>query len=108
MSSFLVSPLGLIAVVLAVIRLVDHLCTLWRARPAGQLNLRRPALLAAATSLSSTIYAHSIGSDLYLLSAALINAGTALMNVLLPVAMAGRPPELTPSDVDSGNTGEGA
>jgi hypothetical protein len=108
MNSFWVSPLGLIAVVLAVIRLVDHLCTLWRARPAGQLNLRRPALLAAATSLSSTIYAHSIGSDLYLLSAALINAGTALMNVLLPASMAGQLPVLAPADMASGDTAEGA
>lgn len=86
MNGFFVGLLGLMAVLLAVVRMGDHLHALWRGRHAGKPNLRRPALLAAATSVSSTLYAHCVGSDHFLLSAALINAGNALMNVLLPAA----------------------
>ena len=91
MNGFFVGLLGLMAVLLAVVRMGDHLHALWRGRHAGKFNFRRPALLAAATSVSSTLYAHCVGSDHFLLSAALINAGNALMNVVLPAAAPAAP-----------------
>lgn len=105
MNNFLIGLLGLIAVSLAVVRSADHIHALWSGRRAGRPNLRRSALLAAATSVSSTLYAHCVGSDLYLLSAALINAGNALMSVLVPTALAGMPSP--PPDIADGHE-EGA
>lgn len=105
MNNFLMGLLGLIAVSLAVVRSADHIHALWSGRRAGRPNLRRPALLAAATSVSSTLYAHCVGSDLYLLSAALINACNALMSVLVPTAVPGVPP---PAPAVGQVPGEGA
>jgi hypothetical protein len=104
MNSFLIGLLGLLAVTLAIIRSADHLHALWRGRRAGRPNLRRPAVLAAATSVSSTLYAHCVGHDFFLLTAALINAANALMGVLLPTASAAvaPPPVEQPGNVEEG------
>ncbi len=106
MNSFLVGLLGLLGVFLAVIRSADHLYSLRRGRRAGRPNLRRPAVLAAATSVSSMLYAHCVGSDVLLLSAALINAGTALMSVLVPTVLAAPMPR--PAETPADDIGEGA
>lgn len=100
MNKFLVGLLGLLAVTLAIVRSADHLHALWRGRP----NLRRPAVLAAATSVSSTLYAHCVGNDFFLLTAALINAANAVMGVLLPTASAAvtPPPVEQPGNVEEG------
>ncbi len=95
--------MGLLAVTLALIRSADHFHALWRGRRAGRPNLRRPAVLAAATSVSSTLYAHCVGNDFLLLSAALINAANAVMGVLLPTIPATAPaPAPEPGDVEEG------
>lgn len=103
MNTVLVGLLGLLAVALAIIRSADHLHALWRGRRAGRPNLRRPAVLAAATSVSSTLYAHCVGHDFFLLTAALINSANAVMGVLLPTtAPAAPPPAVEPDDAEEG------
>jgi len=89
MNHLLIGQLGLVAVPLAVIRSADHIHALSSGRAAGAPNLRSPALLAAAVSVSSTLYAQCIDSDLHLLSAALINACTAIMDVVMPTMVVG-------------------
>lgn len=103
MNSFLVGLLGLLAVFLAIIRSADHLHALWRGGRAGRPNFRRPAVLAAATSVSSTLYAHVVGNDFFLLTAALINACNALMGVLLPTTAPATPtPAVEHTDAEEG------
>ncbi|WP_230680885.1 hypothetical protein [Paracidovorax cattleyae] len=89
MNHFLIGQLGLVAVSLAVVRSADDVHALHSALGERCPNLRRPELLAAASRVSSTLYARCIASDLRLLSAALVNPCAESMTVVVPTMVAG-------------------